>query len=53
MTGNATNTPSTANDTPTANDTSGNASERFVRAVAGTVVLIGFVLGWVYNRLFA
>ena len=46
MTSNATNTVSTTSDT------SGNASERFVRAVAGTVVLIGFVLGWFVNDLF-
>ena len=30
----------------------GNARERFVRAVAGTVVLLGFVLGWFVNDLF-
>lgn len=26
--------------------------ERFVRAVAGTVVIIGFLLGWFVNDLF-
>jgi hypothetical protein len=26
--------------------------ERFVRAVAGTVILVGFVLGWFVNDLF-
>jgi len=26
--------------------------ERFVRGVAGTVVLVGFVLGWFVNDLF-
>lgn len=26
--------------------------QRFVRAVAGTVVLLGFVLGWFVNDLF-
>ncbi|MDZ7687245.1 MAG: DUF2892 domain-containing protein [Halobacteriales archaeon] len=31
---------------------SADASERFVRAVAGTVVLLGFVLGWFVNDLF-
>ena len=29
-----------------------NQKERFVRAVAGTVVLVGFVLGWFVNDLF-
>lgn len=28
------------------------ARERFVRAVAGTVVIVGFVLGWFVNDLF-
>ena len=43
-------TKNTAKEKPTA-DTAG-ARERFVRAVAGTVVLIGFLLGWFVNDLF-
>lgn len=35
---------------PTANGTGGR--ERFVRGVAGAVVLVGFVLGWFVNDLF-
>jgi len=31
---------------------SDNRRERFVRAVAGTVILLGFVLGWFVNDLF-